>query len=81
MIFYRDDFFEYYRNLYLKYEKLNDQNLTPIVISENDVFLINFKIKTLRKKQQNRTKELINKTEQYLQNSIIDSKEQKFVLM
>ena len=80
-IFYRVDFFEYYRNHYLKYEKSNDQIQTSIIVDESDVFLINFKIKALRKKQLNGATKLFNEIEHYLQNSITDSREQKFVLM
>ena len=66
LLFIVSIFFKYYRNHYLKYEKLNDQIHTFIVVNENNVFLINFKIKALRKKQRNRITKSFNKTKQYL---------------
>ena len=74
-------FFKYYRVHYLKYENSNDQIHLFTLFDESDVFLFNSKIKILRKKQRNRITKSFNEIKQYLQNSIIDSQKQKFVLM
>ena len=81
LFFYRVNFLEYYRNYYLKYETSNDQIYLFIIVDQSDIFLINSKIKALRKKQRNQITKLFNEVEQYLQKSITDSRKQKFVLM